>query len=123
MGEKVNPSSQEGQKSRDQKLYFYEEKYMNKAAHAHTHTYIYPTLQNGSAFKFKEKMRNNDSRLKKDIFGVDISQGTWTQHKIATWLHLHLEGDGDSRLSFKRKGKKVACNLSSSSISATCMKK
>lgn len=73
MGEKVNPSSQEAQKSRDQKLYFYEEKCMNKAAH-HTHTY--PTLQNGSNFKFKEKMRNNDSRLKRDIFGVDISQGT-----------------------------------------------
>lgn len=41
MGEKVNPSSQEAQKSRDQKLYFYEEKCMNKAAHhTHTHTHI-----------------------------------------------------------------------------------
>lgn len=45
MGEKVNPSSQEGQKSRDQKLYFYEEKCMNKAAHhararTQTHTHI-----------------------------------------------------------------------------------
>lgn len=44
MGEKVNPSSQEGQKSRDQKLYFYEEKCMNKAAHAHTHTHTYIQL-------------------------------------------------------------------------------
>lgn len=48
---------------------------MNKVVH-HTDTHTYPTLQNGSAFEFKEKRRNNDSRLKRDIFGMDISQGT-----------------------------------------------
>lgn len=46
MGEKVNPSSPEAQKSRNQKLYFYEEKCMNKAAHhAHTQTHIYIYIQ------------------------------------------------------------------------------